>query len=101
MCKLFNRSSRSIPDLHERASCYNPPPSGTAESQVACSVDTLFPRQYRQHPLVSSHAHDRDAGDLALDVEAEQKAGRITAREDQLYFVECLVVYRTLLHATH
>jgi hypothetical protein len=31
--------------------------------------------------LVSRHAHDSDAGNLARDVEAEQKAGRITALE--------------------
>jgi hypothetical protein len=31
--------------------------------------------------LVSGHAHDSDAGDLALDVEAEQNAGRIAARK--------------------
>jgi hypothetical protein len=47
---------------------------------------------------VSCHAHDRDAGDLALGVEAKQKAGRIAAREYQLHLVECLVVYRALLH---
>src|SRR5208283_2114075 len=48
--------------------------------------------------LVSGHAHDSDAGDLALRIEAEQNAGRIAAREYQLHFVECLIVYRALLN---
>src|SRR5258708_36933230 len=46
----------------------------------------------------SRHAHDSDAGDPALRVEAEQKAGRIAARAYKLHLVECLVVYRALLH---
>jgi hypothetical protein len=33
----------------------------------------------------SCYAHDRDAGDLALGAEAEQKAGQIGAREHQLH----------------
>jgi hypothetical protein len=47
---------------------------------------------------VSRHVQDSDAGDLALGVEAEEKAGRIAAREYQLHLVESLVVYRALLH---
>jgi hypothetical protein len=45
------------------------------------------------HPVflsVSCHAHYTDAGDLALRIEAEEKAGRIAARKVKLYEVECL-----------
>jgi hypothetical protein len=44
---------------------------------------------------VSCHAHDTDAGDLALRIEAEEKAGRIAARKVKLYQVECLLSDRT------
>ena len=41
---------------------------------------------------VPRQAFDGDAGDLALDVEAKQNAGRVAAREDELHQVECLLV---------
>jgi hypothetical protein len=40
---------------------------------------------------VSRHTHETDAGNLALRVEAEQKAGRVAAGKDKLYDVECLL----------
>jgi hypothetical protein len=49
------------------------------------------------HPVflsVSCHAHYTDAGDLALRIEAEEKAGRIAARKVKLYQVECLLPNR-------
>jgi hypothetical protein len=49
------------------------------------------------HPVfrsVSCHARYTDAGDLALRIEAEEKAGRIAARKVKLYQVECLLPNR-------
>src|SRR5215472_15523446 len=42
---------------------------------------------------IPGHAHQIDAGDLALGIESDQQAGCIAAREDQLDQVECLVGY--------
>jgi hypothetical protein len=43
--------------------------------------------------LISCHAHNSDASDFALGVEAEQKAGRIAAREDEFHDGECLISF--------
>jgi hypothetical protein len=40
---------------------------------------------------VSRHTHETDAGDLALRVEAEHEARRVTTREDNFDDVECLL----------
>src|SRR5258708_7780442 len=40
---------------------------------------------------VSRHTQETDAGNLALRIEAQQKAGRIAARKDNLHHVECLL----------
>ena len=48
---VLSRSSHPKPDPSFRGSCYRPPPFGTAGPQVACIVDTLYPRRYRRLPF--------------------------------------------------
>src|SRR5260370_39123891 len=47
---------------------------------------------------VTRHALNADTGDLAISIEAEQKARRIAAREYEFHQVECPVLYRAFLH---
>src|SRR5215472_10633442 len=46
---------------------------------------------------IPGHAHEIDARDFALGIEADKKAGRIAAREDELHQIKCLVCYRAVL----
>ena len=65
--------------------------SGIADSEVGYSLLELIALARRFYLSVSRHTHQIDPGNLALRVEAQQKAGRVATRKEKLYHVECLL----------
>ena len=65
--------------------------SGIADSEVGYSLLELIALAQGFFLSVSRRTHEIDAGNLALRVEAQQKAGRVATRKEKLYHVECLL----------
>ena len=69
----------------------NPRPKTIASNcaQAAASVRWALASVFSLS--VPCHTYEIDTGDLAVRIEADEHCGRIAARENELYQVECLL----------